>query len=155
MSKWLKVEKIVIEHRPDYDAPLDYLGHFGDVKGEFGIEHKSDERNAYKFFNAENVENMKQARENYKRMMQFQNGEVLCYGIVAKAHILTSNDGGKTALKNTITSGGLWGIESDSDEEYFDEVNLGELNELKSVLYALGFDDEQIDAAPVERVGIE
>jgi hypothetical protein len=41
-----------------------------------------------------------------------------------------------------ITSGGLWGIESDSGEEYFrDEVGKEEYNELADILNEMGVTD--------------
>jgi hypothetical protein len=44
----------------------------------------------------------------------------------------------------TITSGGLWGIESDSDHEYLVEIGQQEVDQLKAILQTLGFSDSQI-----------
>jgi hypothetical protein len=46
-----------------------------------------------------------------------------------------------------IRSGGLWGIESDSDASYIAEVEQGELADLRSELKAVGFSTRQITAA--------
>ena len=46
-----------------------------------------------------------------------------------------------------ISSGGLWGVESDSDKAYFAEVAGEELAELKSQLQALGFSKRAISQA--------
>jgi hypothetical protein len=46
-----------------------------------------------------------------------------------------------------ITSGGLWGIESDSDRSHFAEVTAEELADLKAQLLALGFSKRAISQA--------
>lgn len=48
-----------------------------------------------------------------------------------------------------IHSGGLWGIESDSDTSYFDEIGADELSELVGTLLAEGFTAAEIDAAEI------
>lgn len=40
----------------------------------------------------------------------------------------------------TIVSPGLWGIESDSDESYFDEVYADERDVLREILAAIGIE---------------
>jgi hypothetical protein len=47
----------------------------------------------------------------------------------------------------TITSGVLWGIESDSDESHIEETEKDELANLKQQLLALGFSKRAISAA--------
>lgn len=46
-----------------------------------------------------------------------------------------------------IESGGLWGIESDSDESYLREVEQEELSEVKQTLASIGFSKRTIDSA--------
>jgi len=68
-----------------------------------------------------------------------------CVGVRAEAQIATG--GPKYWTVQTVTSGGLWGIESDSDESYFDEVGAEELAALRTILEDLGFASGQISAA--------
>lgn len=46
-----------------------------------------------------------------------------------------------------IRSPGLWGIESDSDKSYFQEVATEQLAELRGILAEMGFTAKQLDAA--------
>ena len=73
-----------------------------------------------------------------KRLEAYYNNEWHFVGIQAVAEIRI--DG----LLQTINSGGLWGIESDSSDEYFDEVFEEEKEQLKDVLLQLGFTEKQI-----------
>jgi len=46
-----------------------------------------------------------------------------------------------------ISSGGLWGIESDSDASYLADIAAEELSELREQLRAVGFNTRTITAA--------
>jgi|SRR6185312_6164451 len=52
-----------------------------------------------------------------------------------------------TGPLQTITSGGLWGIESDSDADYLKSVEDEQLAELRNQLHAIGFSQRAITAA--------
>jgi hypothetical protein len=54
------------------------------------------------------------------------------------AEILIPNETGNIWTSQTITSGGLWGIESDSSASYLKEIEDQELEDLKTQLKALG-----------------
>ncbi len=45
-------------------------------------------------------------------------------------------------VRQEITSGGLWGIESDSDESYLREVEDDAIVELGRILHEMGFTDD-------------
>lgn len=64
-------------------------------------------------------------------------------GIYASAQIIVGD------VFQHIKSAGLWGIESDSSDEYFREVALEEVASLKDILRDLGFPDSEIDAVKV------
>jgi len=71
-------------------------------------------------------------------------------GLFAEATVHTSADGGTdegTWLFNTIRSGGIWNVESDSDEQYLQGLEAEELDQLRFVLADLGFTAEQIEEA--------
>lgn len=79
-------------------------------------------------------------------------------GICAEAEISVAADhpaagsypkqyrGGYRLVQN-ITSGGLWGVESDSDASYLAEIEQEQLSELRQQLRAIGFSNRAISAA--------
>lgn len=79
---------------------------------------------------------------DYQRMESLQRGDWNFVGITARAQVILSG-----SLIQNIRSGGLWGIESDSDEEHFEEVRQGQLAELGRELEAVGFDKSAIQKA--------
>lgn len=87
--------------------------------------------------------------QDHKRYNKFNNGELCQYGIKAEAEINTSIGGGNWLI-NHVSSGGLWGIDEDSGNSYFDEVQKEQLEDLKILLKELGFTQEQINKTPVE-----
>ena len=74
-------------------------------------------------------------------------GDTWCMiGIQAKAQVMVKIVGDSWICQD-IRSGGLWGIESDSDEDFFKQVDEEELNNLRDNLLALGFKDDEINVA--------
>jgi hypothetical protein len=63
---------------------------------------------------------------------RYERGELTLYGIRAEAKIVVDE------VVQTITSGGLWGIESDAGDDYFHEVAEEEYNDLRKILKTLG-----------------
>lgn len=89
-------------------------------------------------------------RQDYERMEGLNDQNWYYMGIRAEAEIAIP--GGKMAWNcdstiQHITSGGLWGIESDSDKEYIASVEQEELSDLKTQLLALGFSKRAISTA--------
>ena len=72
------------------------------------------------------------------RFQQYRNGDFSFIGISAEAEIVVNG------VCQTITSGGLWGIESDSDQQYLSEVEQEEVDQLKAILQSLGFSDNEL-----------
>lgn len=93
----------------------------------------------------------KAVRENvrkcYERMESLNRGEWRFIAIRALAEIGLPNGFPNGYLTQIITSGGCWGIESDSDESYLEEVGTNELANLRGQLHALGFSKRAIAAA--------
>ncbi len=85
----------------------------------------------------------KYTRQDYERMERLNAGDWCYIGIRAEVDVQTSFG----SPIQTITSGGLWGIESDSDKAYFAEVAAEELGQLKTELRALGFSARAISKA--------
>ena len=72
------------------------------------------------------------------RRQQYVNGDFGFIGIRAEAEIVVAG------VCQTITSGGLWGIESDSTPDYLSEIGQEEIVQLQEILHALGFSLEVI-----------
>ena len=79
-----------------------------------------------------------EAPEFEDRLQQYRNGDFSFIGISAEAEIVVNG------VCQTIISGGLWGIESDSDQQYLSEVEQEELDQLKAILQSLGFSDNEL-----------
>ena len=67
-----------------------------------------------------------------EREQAYRRGEFSFIGVRAEAEIVV--DG----VIQTITSGGLWGIESDSDDTYIKEIGDHEYTDLRKILKTLG-----------------
>ena len=146
MTTKIRLGKVSVERILDEDPDLSYLGEYTDHPVQTTHSYIIDretysgsfvERGQYHFFVAENVENEKEAIQNYDRMESYNNQQWCCIGIKAKAEILIP-DGSGDYVRQTITSGGLWGIESDSDKSYLEQVENEELDNLRLELKVLG-----------------
>lgn len=140
------VEKIIVKHEIDEYPDLSFLGKFSDNPGKYPIKHNGS-RGSYHYFNADNVENMTQAKENYNEMMRFENNDIFMMGIKAYAVINIPTDNNSWIIQH-ITSGGLWGIESNSDKDYIKTIESEQIDEVKTYLKILCV--ENIDNAPIE-----
>jgi hypothetical protein len=99
-------------------------------------------------------------QQDYARCESYNRGDWCYLGIIAKAEVqsgvevagkvLEKADGKRVALLGpiqTLRSGGLWGIESDSADSYFAVVEQEELAQLADELKAFGFGDRAIKYA--------
>ena len=84
--------------------------------------------------------------QDYARMESLNRGDWCFVGVKAEAEISIPSGSGYSTSQ-TIHSGGLWGIESDSGESCFAEVQADELANLRSQLSALGFSKRAIAMA--------
>jgi hypothetical protein len=104
----------------------------------------------YRYFNppadnyeGESDENIrKYCQHDYDRMRGLNNDQWCFTGISAKAVVQLNGD-----LTQTIHSGGLWGIESDSDASYISQIADEQLSELRDQLLAIGFSKRAVAAA--------
>ena len=76
-----------------------------------------------------------------ERHAAYEQGEFLLVGVRAEAEVFIGG------IAQTLKSGGLYGIESDSEEEYFDEIFAQEWATLRDVLKTVGVSTSQL---PVE-----
>lgn len=84
------------------------------------------------------------AAQDYARMEALNDNRFSFIGVGAEARVVVAR------ICQTVTSGGLWGIESDSDESYLKETEQEQLSELRTQLYELGFSKRAIAAAVKE-----
>lgn len=69
------------------------------------------------------------------RLRQYRDGVFTFVGVYALAKVLVND------TVQDIRSGGLWGIESDSGDDYMAEVEAEELDDLRTTLAEMGFHD--------------
>lgn len=148
-----RISKVILKKIVDTDGDFSTLGEYSSQVGPNAIdrEERGDMgRGEYRYFNpaisGEESGNPDSPEEDYQRCEAYNRNEWWYVGIRAEAVIETSDEG-STWLRQAITSGGVWGIESDSDDEYFSEIGGEELDQLKGTLLELGFTSEDIDAA--------
>lgn len=147
-----KILSITIHHKLDECPDLSFLGEYSSKRARFSFDRKvlgDWNRNEYEYFNpyqnpfngktqAEKKEICKYAKQDYERYESYNNQHWHMIGILAEAKIQVSD------IIQRITSGGLWGIESDSNKEYINQVESEELSALSHELEALGFKRKQI-----------
>lgn len=116
--------------------------------------HGDRRHNEFQYFNGpvDNYKGLptdeirKYIRQDYERMEGLNNQNWCFLGITARAEIgIPQRDGGH--LVQRLTSGGLWGIESDSDESDLKGVENDQLSELRDVLKQFGFSTRAISKA--------
>jgi hypothetical protein len=93
----------------------------------------------------------KYTRQDYERMESLNAGQWSYIGIAAVAEVIANieNEGTKKwhGVVQRIHSGGLWGIESDSERSYLESVQKDELAHLRDELLAVGFSRRAISQA--------
>ena len=152
----IKVSKIV-----DTDPDLSDLGEYSNQEKPGAIDREArgeKGRNEFRYFvpamTGEQTGNPESPEQDYKRMEAYNRQEWGMFGVKAVAEVALSFDGGKTWKLDYLTSGGLWGIESDSEASCFEEVKRDELANLTQILEAYGFDPILIYTA-CEKVKLE
>lgn len=157
-----KIHSVRIEHAADNSPDTSYLGEYSDIAtSEFTIDrakrgeqaHHEDQyfNPSFNYVNPDGTALMgntdddirKYVEQDYQRMERLNDGDWSYIGIIAKAEVqLPGSD-----VIQTIRSGGLWGIESDSDAAYLRQVEDEELSNLTAELERLGCTHRQVLAA--------
>ncbi len=141
-EKKVFIKEICIKHLDDYDADLSYL----ETKFD---EDKQEIISSMRYTN-EDIKTQGWAQikcwidEDQARLQEFYSGGLGCIGIKAKTLIYIPK-GSDTYLMQEIASGGLWGIESDSDDQSIKEIEDSQLADLKDTLDQLGISYENIE----------
>ena len=143
-----KILSVHIVQDVDMDPDFSHLGDYHSDYREGAIDRKERgdmDRNSHRYFSpamtADETGNPNSPEQDYQRMENYNRGIWCFIGIHVEAKIQLIN------TIQTISSGGLWGIESDSDRTYFDQVRKEELSQLSIELKAIGFTKKQIDTA--------
>lgn len=116
------------------------------------VAHDNDVDLSYltQYENATSAEEREYNERDKERIAAYNNGNWWCVGIQAVAQIAIPT-GDNTSTLQLIKSGGLWGIESDSEKEYMETTAKDEADELKKLLVALNVDvngyEELVDEA--------
>jgi hypothetical protein len=85
--------------------------------------------------------------QDFKRMERLNNDDWCYIGIIAEATIKT--DEGNFRLDN-LSSFGLWGVESDSGDDYIKEVEAEQLQDLKKHLQAFNVNVRNFNKIRIE-----
>jgi hypothetical protein len=138
MSK--KIISIDFVKKMDESPDLSYLGEYSNNPTEHCIDRKEngDQCNGeYRFFNF-GCGSSEYLQQDYERAEKFNCGEWWMLSCYAEAEIVVNGD------VQIIRSGGLSGVESDSDESYFKEIRDEEFQQLTVILLDLGFSKGEI-----------
>lgn len=167
------IESITIKHMIDDNPDTSYLGEYTDkyVSGILGcIKRQNPGRNEYKYFvpmnsysqHRKDLQKMGYSKgvadyearsyvyQDFNRFERLNRGDWFYMGIMAEATVKYSIGQGNYRLEN-FTSGGLWGIESDSDNDYIAEVEKNELNDLKNHLKQFNVNVKNFDKIEIKR----
>jgi hypothetical protein len=159
-------EKLDLE-RDALDEAYNQLGELADEVIECDCDERGDmQRNEYRYFNPSfnyvtkdgkleegltDEEVRKYVRQDYERMQSLNRGDWCFIDIRADAKIgIPAGEdsiGRQGYIVQKITSGGLSGIESDSDKAYIESVEKDELDNLRDVLLSFGFSRRAISTA--------
>jgi hypothetical protein len=139
----IKIETIWTERVDDDNPDLDWLR----------SKYDADEKKIVKSMRYSQGDIEQYGWKQVKEWMDEDNERLDAYGhdwcmmgIRAFARIqIPTGMGNNSRMMHTIHSSGLWGIESDSDDPYFKEVEDGELDTLKTMLSAMGIPEADID----------
>lgn len=163
MSK--RIDSISIIHDTDCDSGISDLGEYTDdcengvIVCKFGkfweqltqeeldnVPNKGREFRCFRPANSSeepigSEDYCKYGLQDYQRVRDLDRGEWCYLGVYATAQIVVGD------TVQTIKSPGLWGVESDSGEDYLKLVADEELAALRRILLDLGFTESEIDAA--------
>lgn len=127
-----RIERVWIERAVDSEPDTSWLGEYSSVEGPGAIDRKARGemgRNEHRWFVPARAAS---AEADYRRMESLNAGDWHFVGVIAKALIVSAN-----GVCQTLRSGGLWGVESDSEAEYLASVEAEELAALRAELEAL------------------
>ena len=145
-----RIAKVVYLRESDDSPDLSCLGEYSNQPDAVHIdrEERGDRGHGeYRYFNMSSnytdekpEDQQKYMEQDYRRMEDYGNGWCMMF-LQCQAQVVING------IVQTITSGGLGGVESDSDEDYFEEIKKEQLDELAEVLRSMGFSKKAISTA--------
>lgn len=150
-----RILKVTIRREIDECPDLSWIGEYSNRPGD---EDKTIDRKErgdcgrleLPYFIATNsaadTGNPESVDQDYRRMEDYGNGWVMV-GVWIEAEVTVAECGRGSSVIQRIRSGGLWGIESDSSDEFFAEVEAEEFTQLRAELSAMGFSKSAITRA--------
>lgn len=153
-----ELENVTIQSVPDPNPDLSHLGEYRDEPGpeartvdraERGDQGHGERRFFVAANSPEDTGNPDSVEQDYERMEAFNKSEWSVLGIRAEAAVTVNG------VRQTVTSGGLYGVASDTSAEHLEQVAREELAELRDALRELGVPlpdrlrAEWADAAPL------
>lgn len=145
-----RIDRITFKKEVDESPDLSFLGEYSNKPGDpaktIDRQERGDMgRNEFRYFVAamsgKDTGNPESVEQDYQRMEGCCKGEWCMLFLVCEARIVING------IIQTVTSGGLGGVESDCDDDLFDEIKQVQKEELAAVLRSIGFSQKQISAA--------
>lgn len=154
MKTKLKINSVRLEHAFDESPDTSWMGEYASKPANrFSLDREIVngylERGQYRYFNPSfnyvttdgkpcdgltDTDVAAYTLQDYNRMEALNAGQWQFVGIIAKAELWNP----ASHVTQVIRSGGLWGIESDSDKAYLTEVEQEQLAALRTELLAMG-----------------
>lgn len=129
------IDKIIVKVETDIDADFsDYLGEYASTLGpddrtidreERGDMGRGEHRYFVAAMSGEQTGNADSVEQDYQRAEAYNRGEWCMVGVYAVANIRIHTPQGGYSSIQTIRTPGLWGIESDSTDDYIAEEAQG------------------------------
>jgi hypothetical protein len=143
MKAKAKILSVRFVKADDTDPDMSYLGEYADSPDAVSIDRKERGhmgRHEFRYFNL-GAGDPEYIEQDYERYESYNRGNWGMVGVYAEACVSIRG------VIQTIRSGGLWGVESDSDKSYFDSLKVEELAQLREILTAMRFGRSAIDRA--------
>lgn len=141
-----RIDSIKIVWKQDESPDTSYLGAYSSTPKANAIDRKERGdmgRNEYRYFNhgqdyadCTPEDRAKYIEQDYQRSERLNAGDWCYMGVWAEAEVSYPTGSGNRRLEK-LRSGGLWGIESDSNAKYATEVEQEQVNELKEHIETL------------------
>ncbi len=166
----MKIESIKIIHTIDEDPDFSHLGEYTDdlkpgvivrccneyyenLPDDFAYSFHGSEFQGFKPLGGDEPVGSKAYREygmqDFKRIEGYNNNDWFYICISAKATVSYSINNEDLRFE-TLSSGGIWGVETDGGEDFIKEIETEELNDLKDHLKQFGIDVSNFDSIEVE-----
>ena len=131
----MRIEEIHVVWADDGGMLPDFLGEFSNEPKPGAIDREAlgeRKRHEYRYFNPANFDSKypEYAMQDYRRYEDFNNGHWSLEGCFARA-VVSYPIGGSIRRLQTFDSSGVWGIESDSGDEYKLEIEIEQLDDSK------------------------